>query len=37
MAAVQRQLLGPAADRVQVAFATVDPERDTLDQLAASR
>ena len=34
MAAVQRQL-GPAADRVQVAFATVDPERDTLDRLAA--
>jgi protein SCO1/2 len=34
MAAVQRQL-GPAAARVQVAFVTVDPDRDTLERLAA--
>lgn len=29
------RLLGPAADRVQVLFVTVDPERDTRDVLAA--
>lgn len=28
------RLLGPAADRVQVLFVTVDPERDTQDVLA---
>ncbi len=29
------KLLGPEADRVQVLFATVDPERDTPELLAA--
>jgi protein SCO1 len=29
------KLLGPEADRVQVLFATIDPERDTAELLAA--
>jgi len=34
-AAAVMQQLGPAADRVQVIFVTVDPERDTAPMLAA--